>query len=341
MASPRQIEANRLNASKSTGPRTLRGKAAARFNALKTGIDAAHQFIPGEDPMDLRALTSACYKRWLPSLPEECALIDCLIHDEWQLRRLRRAEAALWKHVEYDYDRWDGRKTNSKMGSVVDRGGAAFSRLQWRYDSTQRSFHRNLAMLTALSREAAEIAASAPPDSEPETEPAAVPEPAEAEPVKPAPDPSKVRALEAALYASIFMRQEGAEPPVIYLTPPPPGDPAEELVVPLPALPPATDLAWEPAEEPVTPQPAPPPATGPAGEPATPLPATDGQQIGFVPQPPPEAQPGDPPSSSEPPELVAEVPCSPAGNEPGRVLDPPVSHTGPESSPPQDPQRQN
>ena len=38
MASIRQIEANRFNAKKSTGPRTAEGKS--RMNALKSGIDA-------------------------------------------------------------------------------------------------------------------------------------------------------------------------------------------------------------------------------------------------------------------------------------------------------------
>jgi hypothetical protein len=34
---PARMEANRRNAQKSTGPRTARGKAQVRFNALKTG----------------------------------------------------------------------------------------------------------------------------------------------------------------------------------------------------------------------------------------------------------------------------------------------------------------
>jgi hypothetical protein len=34
---PARIEANRRNARKSTGPRTARGKAQVRFNALKNG----------------------------------------------------------------------------------------------------------------------------------------------------------------------------------------------------------------------------------------------------------------------------------------------------------------
>ena len=45
MASQKQTEANRLNAQKSTGPRSPEGKAASSMNALKSGIDAKSQII--------------------------------------------------------------------------------------------------------------------------------------------------------------------------------------------------------------------------------------------------------------------------------------------------------
>src|ERR1039457_3606660 len=55
MATPKQNDANRQNAQKSTGPRSPEGKAASRFNALKSGIDAQAQVIPGEHPDQLEA----------------------------------------------------------------------------------------------------------------------------------------------------------------------------------------------------------------------------------------------------------------------------------------------
>jgi len=56
MATPTQIEANRLNAQKSTGPRSAEGKAAVRFNALKYGVDAESLILPGEDQAQLEEL---------------------------------------------------------------------------------------------------------------------------------------------------------------------------------------------------------------------------------------------------------------------------------------------
>ena len=96
MASSAQIEANRRNSQKSTGPRTGQGKAAARFNALKTGIHAESLVIPGENHADLNTLTAEYHERFQPSTPEQRLLVDNLVANEWQLRRLRKVESQVW-----------------------------------------------------------------------------------------------------------------------------------------------------------------------------------------------------------------------------------------------------
>ncbi len=48
MASDRQIEANRLNAQKSTGPRTEAGRAVSRLNAIKHGL-TGHLYVMTAD----------------------------------------------------------------------------------------------------------------------------------------------------------------------------------------------------------------------------------------------------------------------------------------------------
>jgi hypothetical protein len=54
-----QIEANRRNALRSTGPRTPAGKQASRLNALRHGLRASEVIIPGqEDPEEFEATLS-------------------------------------------------------------------------------------------------------------------------------------------------------------------------------------------------------------------------------------------------------------------------------------------
>ena len=95
MATPAQINANRANAQKSTGPRSAEGKSASRFNALKHGIDAASIVIPGEDPADYDALVADYHRDFRPESPSETFHVDTMLRADWQKRRLQRVEADL------------------------------------------------------------------------------------------------------------------------------------------------------------------------------------------------------------------------------------------------------
>ena len=48
MASHRQIRANQRNALRSTGPRSLAGRARSRLNAMNHGLTAHHALLPRE-----------------------------------------------------------------------------------------------------------------------------------------------------------------------------------------------------------------------------------------------------------------------------------------------------
>jgi hypothetical protein len=157
MSSLKQIEANRLNAQHSTGPRSLEGKVVVRFNALKSGIDAKSQVIRGEDPAALELLTAEYHDRFRPATPEERLLVDTLIHDEWLLRRFRRVDAELFECEMQDA--WTP-KHDCAAGQAFGRGANTFSRLQRRIDSTERSYHRTLLALQ-------KIASDAPPPDPP------------------------------------------------------------------------------------------------------------------------------------------------------------------------------
>ena len=101
MSSELKIEANRRNSQKSTGPRTVAGKTASSLNHTSHGIYAESHIVIGECQSDLENLAAGFYTRFQPDTPEQLTLVDILVHSEWILRRLRRAETGIWdRHIE-------------------------------------------------------------------------------------------------------------------------------------------------------------------------------------------------------------------------------------------------
>ncbi|MGD0500588.1 MAG: hypothetical protein ABSC23_19375 [Bryobacteraceae bacterium] len=172
MATLRQIEANRLNAQKSSGPRSVEGKAVSRMNALKTGIDAKSNVIPGEDPDALEALAAEYHERFRPSAPEQRFLVDSLVASEWMLRRLRKVEAQLWQSEMEEGLRRQRLNEKWPLGALFTRAMTDFNRLQRRIDSADRIYHRALEKLERL-QVATAGPASPQPNSPPEPEPPA------------------------------------------------------------------------------------------------------------------------------------------------------------------------
>jgi len=104
MPSQTQIDVNRLNSQKSTGPTSQEGKAASSLNVLKSGIHANSHIIHGEDPAALDALTAAFLLQFQPAGPNQLALVDTLVAAEWTQRHLRRIEAELWNSRDESLD---------------------------------------------------------------------------------------------------------------------------------------------------------------------------------------------------------------------------------------------
>ena len=66
MATQNQINANRLNAQKSTGPRTEAGKAVSRLNAIRSGIDSCTDVIFEEEREEHAALAAEFERQFQP-----------------------------------------------------------------------------------------------------------------------------------------------------------------------------------------------------------------------------------------------------------------------------------
>src|SRR5439155_21716527 len=69
MATQKQIDANRRNAKKSTGPITPEGRAAVRLNSVKHGLTAGSVLVFGESDADFEALLDAMEAEHQPTTP--------------------------------------------------------------------------------------------------------------------------------------------------------------------------------------------------------------------------------------------------------------------------------
>jgi hypothetical protein len=180
MSSQAQIDANRLNSKKSTGPITPEGKAASSLNALKTGIHAASHIIRGEDPAELESLTAAFLLQFQPAGPNQLALVDTLIAAEWTARRLRRIEAELWNGRHESRDPTHAALSSTPptpiefptLGNSSPDALDPFIRIQRRIDATNRLYLRTLQVLVGAGH--------------------ARPEPA-SQPATPAPEPAATK----------------------------------------------------------------------------------------------------------------------------------------------------
>jgi hypothetical protein len=96
MTSDKQVQANRRNALKSTGPKTPLGKSAVRMNANKHGLRSQEVLLPGEDEEALKELDENLRAELQPVGELENLLVDGIVAAHWRLRRLRRVEAGIF-----------------------------------------------------------------------------------------------------------------------------------------------------------------------------------------------------------------------------------------------------
>ncbi len=96
MATERQIEANRRNAQKSTGPNTPEGRAAVRLNGIKHGLTAETLVLPGESQSEFTELFDSLEAEHRPTTPTEELLVRQMAMASWRLRRLYHIEAAFF-----------------------------------------------------------------------------------------------------------------------------------------------------------------------------------------------------------------------------------------------------
>jgi hypothetical protein len=97
MTSWRQFQANRLNALKSTGPRTEEGKRISRRNALRHGLTAETVIDGLENREDYRGFEAAITSDYDAETAVERELVLRLASLLWRLRRIIAIETDLFQ----------------------------------------------------------------------------------------------------------------------------------------------------------------------------------------------------------------------------------------------------
>src|SRR5512136_3226734 len=109
MSSLKQIEANRRNALKSTGPTTPEGKERSRCNAVRHGLTAETVITALEDAEDYEAFQTAVIADYDAESAVERELVLRLASVLWRLRRATGIETALFESVAEETPRHEHR----------------------------------------------------------------------------------------------------------------------------------------------------------------------------------------------------------------------------------------
>src|ERR1700730_8959366 len=156
MATEKQTAANRLNAQKSTGPKTPEGRAAVRLNGVTHGLSAETVILKGENEADFTSLLDSLEAEHDPATPTEEALVVQLAMATWRLRRLYRAEAGFYTYK--TQDTLDSKRSHhlddaAHMGLIADRSNQTLDMFSRQEARMERTFYRALHELQRLRKE--------------------------------------------------------------------------------------------------------------------------------------------------------------------------------------------
>ena len=144
MTAYRQIEANRRNALKSTGPRTEAGKEVSRRNAVRHGLTAETVICALEDAEDYQAFEAAISADYEAQSTVERELVLRLASVLWRLRRAMTIETGL-----FEIHAVDLREGQQSRELLANPGGVIHTLLHGR-DATTIDFARCFLRLANL-----------------------------------------------------------------------------------------------------------------------------------------------------------------------------------------------
>jgi hypothetical protein len=158
MATQKQIEANRRNAQKSTGPQNPETKAKTRLNAMRDGFTGQVTTLSDEDRPIFEKFKSDFIQDLAPKTVMELSLASSIAWDTWRLNHLRAVEmntyalGAARTSIEIEAD--DPEALTALSGAITFADEAKRFALMSMYEQRMnRSIHKNLETLLELQAE--------------------------------------------------------------------------------------------------------------------------------------------------------------------------------------------
>src|ERR1700722_7055347 len=91
-----RAEVNKVNAQKSTGPRTAAGKQRSSLNALRHGLTGQTIVLPSEDLAAYQTHSQSFLAEYQPKGATETQLVQSLLDTAWQVNRAASVETNLF-----------------------------------------------------------------------------------------------------------------------------------------------------------------------------------------------------------------------------------------------------
>jgi hypothetical protein len=158
MATQKQIDANRLNAQFSTGPRSHEAKARTRLNAKRDGITGQVITLSDEDRPIFETLKTELIDDLAPKTTMELRLANSIAWDTWRLDHLRAVEMnmyALGTQNPLTEMECDSPELHTAMSGALtfQRESKKLALMSIYEQRLNRSIHKNLATLRQLQAE--------------------------------------------------------------------------------------------------------------------------------------------------------------------------------------------
>ncbi len=178
-------ETSRLNALKSTGPKTPEGKRRSAFNSTTHGAYARNLILPGERLPEFEELIKVHLETWKPTNLIEDILVTEMATTLWRLRRQAPAEASL---IDIQIQRMTCNELEFTSLNAHGAYGLAVAGLQSHSDALSQiarqgrrllSLYQQLRQEILTNRQLFPPSAPEPPDLHPQSDPEPQMEPIE------------------------------------------------------------------------------------------------------------------------------------------------------------------